>query len=525
MWRRLRVGMLAVLLLGAEAAVPVAAWLAVDVVHSTAEARGFGRISGGYSLPRSFSSRTPSFGGFGGYRTPSVSGGYRRPLFSGSRSGVTGQGAGDTAFSRERSGAALGELRRSEGPSTRQPAPAAGYGWGSGGGTRAAASPWFASRGWSAPSYAFNAPPRFGIWDGLFLWFLLDHLSQPGYGSFFYNHQNDPGYQQWRSEADQVAQNNPQVRQNLQALDQQLADQQGQPRDPNYLPPGIPSDVAKASGPGSAGGDSGMVWLVVLGGAWILTFLAWRHRTPLAEAASVAAARRVSEGRSMSTTGPLGKLVEAGTMLRHKVSGEGYAPQLFRVGMVLTCDPTPFVLAAGATKVPSPMARGDASPLTVQAVGQAGDGRAQLIRLYLPEPGKMFQLHLDASGQPDECRYFGQIDEVAPADAEEWRAWLDPAEGMIGWPEFQTKDGKLYQRIWAPGQTRIAPRDLSETIETAEGTQTVRSQSMLYAAPTGIAPPGPSTEYILVAAIENGNQAWVAIAAGIDINPATLSLA
>jgi len=48
---------------------------------------------------------------------------------------------------------------------------------------------------------------------------------------------------------------------------------------------------------------------------------------------------------------------------------------------------------------------------------------------------------------------------------------------------------------------------------------------MLYAAPTGIAPPGPSTEYILVAAIENGNQAWVAIAAGIDINPATLSLA
>jgi hypothetical protein len=48
---------------------------------------------------------------------------------------------------------------------------------------------------------------------------------------------------------------------------------------------------------------------------------------------------------------------------------------------------------------------------------------------------------------------------------------------------------------------------------------------MLYAAPTGAAEPAPPTEYILVSAVEAEGQAWVEIAAGIDVNPATLSLA
>ena len=48
---------------------------------------------------------------------------------------------------------------------------------------------------------------------------------------------------------------------------------------------------------------------------------------------------------------------------------------------------------------------------------------------------------------------------------------------------------------------------------------------MLYAAPTGLADPAPHTEYILVSAVEAGGRAWVEIAAGIDVNPAMLSLA
>jgi hypothetical protein len=49
-------------------------------------------------------------------------------------------------------------------------------------------------------------------------------------------------------------------------------------------------------------------------------------------------------------------------------------------------------------------------------------------------------------------------------------------------------------------------------------------QAMLYGAPTGAAAPAPPTEYILVAAMEEENQAWVAIHAGIDLNPGLLSL-
>jgi hypothetical protein len=55
-------------------------------------------------------------------------------------------------------------------------------------------------------------------------------------------------------------------------------------------------------------------------------------------------------------------------------------------------------------------------------------------------------------------------------------------------------------------------------------TRTLSIQTMLYGAATGALPPAPQTEYILVSAVEEGPQAWVRIAAGIDVNPASLSL-
>jgi Protein of unknown function (DUF2491) len=222
--------------------------------------------------------------------------------------------------------------------------------------------------------------------------------------------------------------------------------------------------------------------------------------------------------------GPLGS---AGAMLRHKLSGERYSPSLYRVGMTLTVDPTPFILAGDAIKVPAPVSAGGAGGerISVSEVGRVEGGAVDYVRLYLPERRGFFQIHAGPDGQPDECRFFAPIDEVSPASEQEWGAWLDPAEGMIGWPEFQTRDGKLYGRAWSPGEGRVEPRPLEETVEGVQGTRTVRSQAMLYAAPTGAAEPAPPTEYILVSAIEAEGQAWVEVAAGIDVNPATLSLA
>ncbi len=242
------------------------------------------------------------------------------------------------------------------------------------------------------------------------------------------------------------------------------------------------------------------VILVVLVGGGLLAFLWWRRRQ--ANAGTAGAANTSPGGAPAAITGS--------------------SDMRFRVGMTIPIDPSPFLLAAGATKVAAPDAAG--GMLSVEAVGVLMDGRIPLNRLYLPGGASFLQLHLDANGQPDECRYFSRVDNVTPATPEEWGLWLDPAQGMIGWPQFQTKDGKLYDRAWAPGGTRIPPRQLVETIQDLRGTRQLKLQSMLYAAPTGAAAPAPQTEFILVSAVDADGEAYVEIHAGIDINPAAITL-
>jgi hypothetical protein len=557
---------LAIALTPPLAALRVTALGATMVVAAGGEAAAQARrSSGGYSRP---SMRTPSFSAPSynapaynaprpSPRAPSTSGGYSRPMPGRSPSveavPFSGGSEGDRAFSRERSSQALDARRAQEDAARRaqqqqqqqqqqqRQAPAhIGGGWfgGSPGYVPAFRQPnypqqrpnWFAQQGWQAPSYAMGGQRSFGVWDGLFLWFMLDHLTRPGYGDFFRSHQSDPGYQQWRAEADRLATENADLKRKLDALDQQVAAAPQSPA-PAALPADIPADVAaadpaKARTPSIAANDNrpGLrtVATVVLLGAAGLAYLAWRRRQ-----AATPSPSRPSQG-----TGPMTPLKTAANLLRNAVSGQPYKPEHFRVGMTITADPTPFILAAGTTKVPTPEAPGGNMLLSVQAVGRVADGAASLVRLYLPDSGganrrAMFQLHLDADGTPDECRYFGIIDEVSPADPNEWGAWLDRAEGMIGWPEFQTKDGRVYARIWAPGPQRIAPRVFDEVITSADGSETVRHQAMLYAGPTGAAAPAPETEYILVSAIQRQSQrqAWVEIRAGIDVNPAALSLA
>ncbi len=554
---------------------------ATAVPTTVAEAQSRARSSGGYSRPGRSAGRTPSFGGAraGGPRTPSTrSGGYGRPstgYATPRRPSVTFPSSGDRAISRQQSADALRRYRDQQAAARRQQAPLptpalppattasvpvpGSFGSRTGGGSGYGYSPgyggpgyrpdynqgygygsgWFGRRGWSVPDYAYRTGGSFGIWDGLFLWFLLDNLTRPDYADFFHHHRDDPGYQEWRAQAERLARENEQIRRQLDQLDRQLTEKEGQPRDPAYLPPDTPPEVAAAA-PGTAGdartpttapapvpvGEAAasedgnglglpLVMLVVVGGGAAL-MLARRR-----QAAGNGGATRAEGG------GTTGTIQSAGSILRRKVSGEAYVPSRFRVGMTLTVDPTPFILAAGLTKVPAPEAAGSNALVSVSAVGTLEAGVARLTRLYLPGETSFFQLHLQGGpgGEPDECRYFGRIDEVAPADNAEWAFWLDPAEGAIGWPEFQTKDGKVYQRAWAPGAGRIAPQELAERIETAAGARDVRRLAMLYAGPTGAQAPAPETEYVLVAAVEDAGQAWVEVHAGIDVNPAVLQLA
>jgi hypothetical protein len=165
-----------------------------------------------------------------------------------------------------------------------------------------------------------------------------------------------------------------------------------------------------------------------------IAYLAWRRR------------QSTTGGSSSMSHQPGSPLQSAGAMLRHKLSGEGYTPSKFRVGMRLALDPTPFILAEGSINLPQPQGTGQVS---VSSIGHVEAGNTQLVRLYLPDGRTLVQLHLDNAGDPDECHSFRTVDEITPADPTEWGAWLDPNEGMIGWPAFQTKDGKTYARVWA----------------------------------------------------------------------------
>lgn len=356
---------------------------------------------------------------------------------------------------------------------------------------------WYGRSGWSLPPYATRTTPQFGMWDAVFLWYLLDTLSRPGHADFFHHHATDPGYAAWRAEAERRAASDAALRQKLDELDARLAALREQPRSPAYLPPGTTPSVALAAEERAGGIGWGFGLIVLLGLIGVVAWFAWRHL------------RRRQQGTGVGST--------SGT-------STSYQPSWFRVGMTLPVDPSPFILAADVTHVTAPEDTTAGSLISVEAVGEVTTSEVRWQRVYLPGGRYFFQVHLDAQGQPDECRYFSLLDEITPASLDEWAFWLDDAEGAIGWPEFQTKDGKVYTRVWAQGTTRVAPYVLSETLTTLAGTTSRERQAMLYAAPTGAEAPAPQTEYILVAAADQAGQAWVEVHAGIDVPVGMLQL-
>jgi hypothetical protein len=209
-------------------------------------------------------------------------------------------------------------------------------------------------------------------------------------------------------------------------------------------------------------------------------------------------------------------------LIKYKLSGAPYHHSLFRVGMVMEPDPTPFVLAAGATKVEDPTG-GD--KLVVTAVSSLQAGQVSLTRLHLGESGAFLQLAVSDSGAVEECRFFTLLDRESPPDEDTWDVWLNEDQGLVGWPQFQTLDGQLYDRVWSPGTSRIDPILFDTRITTLNEKLSMTTRAMLYARPTGLADPAPQTEYLMIGVVEDRDQAWVDLHAGIDLNPAALTLA
>lgn len=143
---------------------------------------------------------------------------------------------------------------------------------------------YYAGRGWSAPGYAYRSFSGFGMWDAMFMWFMLSNLTS-GAG-FFHNHQADPGVQAFKQEAAKLSESDAELKKQLDDLNAKLDQMKkdGVPVDPAAMPKDVDPDIALAQPRIEDKGDSSsssMFWpvvsLVLLGGGAYLVFNRRRH--------------------------------------------------------------------------------------------------------------------------------------------------------------------------------------------------------------------------------------------------------
>ena len=90
--------------------------------------------------------------------------------------------------------------------------------------------------GYVPPPYIYTMYPRYGLWDAVFLGFMLERAAEQEYALMYYNHRNEAEMIQWRQDMDRMAMDNADLRARLAAMDQQAAQLQGTPVDSAYVP-------------------------------------------------------------------------------------------------------------------------------------------------------------------------------------------------------------------------------------------------------------------------------------------------
>lgn len=195
-----------------------------------------------------------------------TSGGYAKPgVGSGSRQGFTGGSTFDKrAINQDKKKAAQESLLRykSENSRFQKPAPKlegggyennplyqkgkvySGFDYGSHYDRR---DSYYRSQGYRPSAAAFSSAPSFGMFDTLFLFWMLNHASNRNVAATAYHHAEDPGFKKWREEVETMAKTDPELKTKLAEMDKQIKALQGTPKDPGYLPTGVPADVALAA--------------------------------------------------------------------------------------------------------------------------------------------------------------------------------------------------------------------------------------------------------------------------------------
>ena len=160
----------------------------------------------------------------------------------------------------------------------------------------------------------------------------------------------------------------------------------------------------------------------------------------------------------------------------------------------------------------------------IEAYGRVPFGDGVLHRFYLQgenDTQSMLEILVDAKEALQECRLYRTLDEVMPESSDEWGFWLAPEDGSIGWSAFETRDGVLFDRAWDDAAAdRVAPFELTETLyldSAGEKTLTISHQAMLYG--RWADEEDEIAEYVLLSAEDQGEEAFVHIQVGVDVNP------
>ncbi|MCG6551095.1 MAG: YjfK family protein [Candidatus Magnetominusculus sp. LBB02] len=203
-------------------------------------------------------------------------------------------------------------------------------------------------------------------------------------------------------------------------------------------------------------------------------------------------------------------------------------PLGLKINSIVKIDGTKFIINEGKLKVLPP----GPGTHTVVAAGKYTLASMSNYKLYLQstmdkEDESIIQIVVDNT-ELISLAYYKVIDEIFPANEDEWGVWLNEGTGLIGYRDFIIEGELVYNRtVGSPAQDYIEPLEFTETVALdpyGETGMKIDCLSMRYARDVGI------NEYIVVTMEEVKDEtgettgAGVTIMAGIELSEPEIEL-
>ena len=90
--------------------------------------------------------------------------------------------------------------------------------------------------GWAPLPYVYRLYPRYGLFDTVFLAFMVDHIAERQYALVYYYHMKEPDFIAWRRDIDELARGDMDLKARLEAMDMQVGFIPETPPNPAYVP-------------------------------------------------------------------------------------------------------------------------------------------------------------------------------------------------------------------------------------------------------------------------------------------------